>query len=89
MDQPAHRGPVELAISRVDRRIVLQHILQHVKVAGNAAPCSGMAPCCDNAVTGKPRRSMALRVATLLLRAASATWRKAFPDALDDPRNDC
>ena len=38
MDQPVHRGPVELAISRIDRRIVFQHILQHVKVAVERRP---------------------------------------------------
>src|SRR6516162_672585 len=33
MDQPAHRGPVELAILRIDRRIVPQNFLHHGRVA--------------------------------------------------------
>ena len=38
MDQPAHRGSVELAILRVDRRIVPQDVLHHVRVAVERRP---------------------------------------------------
>ena len=38
MDQPAHRGPVELAILRIDRRIVPQNVLHHVRVAVERRP---------------------------------------------------
>src|SRR6516162_4892351 len=38
MDQPAHRGPVELAILCVDRRIVPQNFLHHNRVAVERSP---------------------------------------------------
>ena len=38
MDQPVHRGPVELAILRADWRIVPQNFLHHVRVAVERRP---------------------------------------------------
>src|SRR6516165_12291657 len=38
MDQPVHRGPVELAILRADWRIVPQNFLHHVRVALERRP---------------------------------------------------
>jgi hypothetical protein len=47
----------------------------------NAAQCNAMAPCCDSAITGKPRPSIALTVARLLLRGPHRRPGEAFPDA--------
>jgi len=38
MDQPAHCGPVELAILRIDWRVVPQNVLHHVRVAVERRP---------------------------------------------------
>ena len=70
---PPSRGPVEVAISRVDRRIVLQHILQHVKVAVEPRPMPRHGAVLRQRRYRKTAAEHALTVATLLLRAASAT----------------
>ena len=38
MDEPVHGGTVELAILRVDRRMVPQNFLHHVRVAVEGGP---------------------------------------------------